>query len=141
MTLEDELQFLKRYLGIQEMRFQDRLTIHFKVDEVALEHLVPRLLLQPLVENALKHGIAQQRGPGAITINASIENTHLVLSVRDNGPGLKGQPVVEGIGLRNTRARLTKLYGADHQFTIEEQPTGGVIAVIRLPAIPECKAS
>lgn len=139
IPLEEEVQFLKRYLSIQEMRFQDRLTVEFAIQQEALPVLVPRLLLQPLVENALKHGIARQRGQGIVTIEATVNNGKLMLRVQDNGPGLGGHPVREGIGLRNTRARLEKLYGAVHCFDIEEQNAGGVSATIELPISVETK--
>src|SRR5690606_5114565 len=116
VPLRDELAFLRLYLDIQRVRFQGRLEVVEDVEPAALDALVPNLLLQPLVENAVEHGVSRvEEGAGRIAIHARIEpapegGERLVVSVRDNGPG--PEPVREGgVGLANTAARLEALYG------------------------------
>src|SRR6185436_19687703 len=119
VSLRQELDFLKRYLEIQQVRFGQRLNVRFDVAPQTLDARVPNLLLQPLVENAIQHGIAPFSAPGEIHIQASRENGLLCLRVADNGPGLPAQKPAghpDGIGLANTRARLRRLYSGAHQF-------------------------
>src|SRR5205085_9583869 len=119
VTLKDELDFLKRYLEIQEIRFQDRLSVSLDIDPESLDARVPNLILQPIVENAIQHGIAEQEANGRIDIHASRQNGWLQLQVRDNGPGLPtASPEKQGIGLSNTRARLEQHFGAAHRFEL-----------------------
>jgi two-component system LytT family sensor kinase len=127
VSLQKELEFLTCYLEIERVRFQDRLTTSVEVEPAALDAPVPNLILQPIVENALRHGIAQTRGPGRVEISAKRANGSLRIQVRDNGPGLAAitrpdDGLREGLGLSNTRARLEQLYGAAHRFELEKIP-------------------
>lgn len=134
-SLEEELAALDHFLAIQRVRFEDRLRIVMAIEPETLHAAVPGLILQPLVENAIRHGAAQQR-PNCITVSASRANGSLHLSVIDNGPGLpSGWRLGEqgGIGLSNTQQRLAELYPGEHQFNLRETPNGGVTAEIILP--------
>ena len=112
VPLQRELEFLQRYLEIEQIRFGDRLSVQIDVAPETLEALVPNLILQPLVENAIRHGSAPHAAPGRIEIQAKRENHQLRLGVRDNGGGLPNASPPEGVGLTNTRARLQQLYGS-----------------------------
>jgi len=135
VTLHQELLFLQKYIDIQQIRFQDRLTVETDVDPVVLSALVPNLILQPLVENAIRHGIAPRRTPGLIRLSVWRDPDDLWIEVRDNGVGLarRGNTQFEGVGLRNTRARLTQLYNDDHMLVLDDAPGGGCCTRIRLP--------
>lgn len=136
VSLKDELDFLRGYLEIEQVRFQDRLQVDFKVEKETLETRVPNLILQPLVENAIKHGIAPRAGLGKILIETRRENGFVELSVTDNGEGLNDSAQnTNGIGLKNTRERLEKLYGQKQQFEIIEHE-GGWQVKIRIPFQP-----
>jgi signal transduction histidine kinase len=142
IPLERELDFIERYLEIERNRFDERLEVDFRVDDAALHTLVPNLLLQPLVENAIKHGIARSARGGKIIISAKERNGTLSVCVANTGPSLSsdslsGAPFSLGIGLANTRARLRALYGEDARFELRNRPEGGVEAVITLPARQE----
>jgi two-component system LytT family sensor kinase len=132
VPLADELAFLERYLEIEQVRFGDRLTVDVRVDPAVRDARVPTLILQPLVENSIRHGIANRRGAGVVEVSASRENGSLRLAVRDNGTGLDGD-AGEGVGLANTRARLEVLYGGAHRFELRPRPEGGVEAAITIP--------
>ena len=139
VSLQKELEFLTCYLEIERVRFQDRLTTSLDVDASALDTPVPNLILQPIVENALRHGVAQTRGPGRVEISAKRENGSLRIRVRDNGPGLQAitrpdDGLKEGLGLSNTRARLEQLYGAAHRFELENAPGGGLLVTLEIPS-------
>jgi signal transduction histidine kinase len=137
VTLRQELDFVERYLEIMRIRFQGSLEVETRVDEGVLDALVPNLILQPLVENAAKHGVGRQRGVGRIEIGARREGDRVVLSVRDNGPGMNGDaPVREGVGVRNTRERLVQLYGESGVLTLRPADGGGVEAEVSLPYHP-----
>lgn len=135
VPLENELIFLSAYLEIEQVRFQDRLTVNFNIEPETLRALVPRLILQPLVENSIRHGITKRRGKGSIDIHATKAGDNLMLRVRDNGLGLskKSPTFREGVGLANTRSRLLKLYGAEHKFSISAAGEIGVEATIIIP--------
>lgn len=139
VTLSQELSFIDRYLEIQRIRFGDRLTVHRDVDADVLEALVPTLILQPLVENAVKHGIAHREAGGHIALRAWREGEQLHLSVRDDGPGPSAPSgngaasITPGVGLRNTRARLEALYGPEQRFVLEPAEEGGAVARLTLP--------
>jgi two-component system, LytTR family, sensor kinase len=130
-----ELEFLKCYLDIEHIRFQDRLTIEMEIEPETLDIMVPNLILQPIVENAVRHGVARQTLPGHITIRALKKSDRLIMQVEDNGPGLKmnANGDFSGIGLNNTRARLKQFYGADYDFQIANSKTSGVIVTIEIP--------
>ncbi len=133
-ALSHELEFLERYLAIEQIRFSDRLRPRIDIDPAITQAAVPRFLLQPLVENALRHGIAHRLGGGLVQVSAHREGKHLVLTVRDDGPGLQTTPdSVSGVGLSNTRARLAALYGSDGTLEVANAEGGGVISTVRLP--------
>ncbi|MBZ5537412.1 MAG: histidine kinase [Acidobacteriia bacterium] len=136
VPLRQELDFLERYLEIEQQRFQDRLKVHLEVDPRTLDAMVPNLILQPLVENAIRHGIAQRSSPGRVEIRARREDTRLRLEVRDDGSGLEegaSENLKEGIGLGNTRARLEQLYGAAHHFDLSNASKGGLVVSLMIP--------
>jgi two-component system, LytTR family, sensor kinase len=133
-TLATELGFLERYLAIEQVRFSDRLRPRIEVDPAVAGAAVPRFLLQPLVENALRHGIARRADAGMLTVSCRLEGADLVLTVRDDGPGLSpGAPASGAIGLANTRARLAALYGERASLDIANADGGGVVATVRFP--------
>ncbi len=135
VTLAEELAFVRQYLAIEEVRFPDRLRPVFAVDPSLLAAAVPEFVLQPLVENALRHGLAQRVGATRLEIAARREGEALILSVADDGPGpdeAASEPS-EGVGLRNTRERLATLYGDRAMLTLTRSPGGGATATVRLP--------
>lgn len=133
-TLSSELDFLRRYLAIEQVRFSDRLRPFIDADPAVVRAAVPRFLLQPLVENAVRHGIARRADAGRIEVTARREEDQLVLVVRDDGPGLPTTPNSEtGVGLSNTRARLAALYGPHATLHVENAEGGGVKATVHLP--------
>ena len=132
--LQVEMDFLERYVEIQKARFSDRLSVTVDVEKDALDVTVPWLLLQPIVENAILHGVAPKAGPGRVEIAGSVRDGVLHLEVRDDGPGLPdSREVVEGTGLANTRERLRKIYGDAGRMTVRGRPAGGVAVEIDLP--------
>ncbi|HEX3478934.1 MAG TPA: histidine kinase [Kofleriaceae bacterium] len=135
VALAQEIDFLRRYLAIQQVRFDDRLTVDIELDPGAHSAVVPSLILQPLVENAILHGIADRERDGVIRIRAALDRSSLALSVTDNGPGFAcaDRPLVEGKGLHNTRRRLERLYGEHHDFSVRTVDGGGTCAALRLP--------
>src|SRR5712692_7633435 len=134
VTLEEELELLDHYVAIQEARFGDRLRVTFRVDPRAASAVVPTLLLQPLVENAIRHGAVPNGAVAEVSIAAVREGDRLHLEVSDNGPGLNGSSRGGGLGLANTRARLQELYGPSHRFELTNAPApGGALAVIDIP--------
>ncbi len=139
VPLHQELEFLEGYLEIQQIRFQGRLDVNEEIAEDARHALVPNLILQPLVENAIKHGISKLEGVGRLEIYAQRDGSDLLLGVRDNGPGLfaegDGAPANPriGVGLRNTRERLQALYGDGYDLDLRAGARQGVVAEIRVP--------
>jgi sensor histidine kinase YesM len=136
VPLREELDFLELYLDIQQMRFSDRLEVQMEIAPETLEARVPNLILQPLVENAIRHGVAQRISAGLVMVSARREDGLLQLKVYDDGPGLQeGWRMEEsdGIGLANTRARLQQLYGTEHRFDISNREGGGVEATLLIP--------
>lgn len=136
VPLREELEFIARYLELQKMRFGERLRVEYVIDDSLLEALVPNLILQPLVENALRHGFAARREPGLVCVRAGLENGRLSLDVEDDGDGLPEghtRPTVLGVGLGTTRARLEQLYGREHSFSFEAPGHGGFAVRITLP--------
>ena len=139
VTLQQELEFLKCYLEIERIRFQDRLTTTLHIDAQALNTQVPNLILQPIVENAIRHGVAPRSTPGLIEILAERKNGTLRIRIKDNGPGLIPnrsfeKNFKEGVGLANTRARLEQLYGAAHRFELANDPRGGLVVTMEIPS-------
>ena len=135
VRLADELRFLERYLAIEQIRFSDRLRVRFDVDESLLDASVPEFLLQPLVENALRHGIAKRADGGLVEVAGRRDGDALVLTVFDNGPGPDSEPRSDGnrLGLANIRERLTTLYGARGSLTLAAREGGGALATVRIP--------
>jgi len=133
ISLKDELEFLRGYLEIEQMRFQDRLTVDFRVENETLDAQIPNLILQPLVENAIRHGIAPYAKRGKILIESRRENGFIELVVRDNGAGLQDSANENGIGLKNTQERLEKLYGERQKFEIISGADSGFEVRIKIP--------
>jgi LytS/YehU family sensor histidine kinase len=136
ITLEEELRFVKNYLEIEKVRFSDKLEVKENVERETLQAQVPNLLLQPIVENAIYHGIAHKTSNGIIQISAMKEDGQLLIYVEDNGPGLmpvKKKKSREGVGLKITKERLAHLFGTDHLVELENLATGGVRVKIRIP--------
>lgn len=136
VPLRRELEFLNLYLEIQQARFGDRLRIQKDIDPATLDATVPTLILQPLVENSVRHGIEARETGGTICIRAVRDADSLRLEVRDDSEGLKGGQLAalrEGIGLSNTKARLHELYGDAHRFQIKPNPDGGLTATVEVP--------
>ncbi|MES1167648.1 MAG: ATP-binding protein, partial [Oleiharenicola lentus] len=130
----EEIAFIEKYLEIERIRFRDRLAVEIRAAPDTLELEVPSLIIQPLVENAIRHGIEPQARPGRITVEARREGAALVLLVRDNGAGQPpGGFTREGIGLANTRERLRELYGDRHRFVLANHPDGGLEVSLTLP--------
>ena len=133
VELAQELEFVRGYLEIEQARLSDRLSVRLDIEPAALGARVPSLLLQPLVENAVRHGIAPRVGAGVIEIRAARRGDMLELSVRDDGPGLSSAPLRDGIGLSATRSRLERLHGPRHRFDLRDADGGGLLVSVSLP--------
>ncbi|MFT3783324.1 MAG: histidine kinase [Nibricoccus sp.] len=142
VTLDEEIELLERYFAIQKVRFADRLNVVYEIDSSAANIAVPTLILQPLAENAIKHGITPDRTPGTVFVRARTKNLNtLCIEIADTGgqpggaPDQAGQPLKyqEGVGLANTRARLETLYPGRHVFALERAAEGGVLIRIEIP--------
>src|SRR4029077_5561803 len=125
------LDLLRRYLDIMEIRFQGRLEITMDVQQRAMDALVPNLILQPIVENAIKHGVSKVEGVGRIALRGRVDGSQLVLTLENNAPltdvgGVSGEGT--GVGVRNTRARLSHLYGDEQSFELRAGDGGATIA-------------
>jgi hypothetical protein len=141
VSLDEEIAFLDGYAEIQKIRFGGRLAVTYDIAPETRALLVPRLVLQPLVENAITHGLSRLERPGSVTVEARRRNGHLVLRVMDDGVGLEGGELTrEGVGIGNTRARLEQLYGAAQRFEIANAPGGGCTVRIEIPAGTEERA-
>jgi LytS/YehU family sensor histidine kinase len=129
-----ELEFLRIYLSIEQVRFEDRLRVRIDAGPEVSDALVPHMALQPLVENAVRHGLGQSEEPVLIHVGVSSVNGHLTLTVTDDGPGCP-TPVFEekGIGLTNTRNRLKRLYGSEATLSMENRVPRGVQVTMTLP--------
>jgi LytS/YehU family sensor histidine kinase len=142
IALEKEVSALKLYLEIEKTRFGDRLTLEFRIEEQARTAGIPSLLLQPLIENSMKHAIAQSENGGTISLNASVVNNKLVLELCDTGSDVKIQQSKilssngRGVGLRNTDERLKTLYFGQYEFTLNILPSGGLKSTIKIPYEP-----
>ncbi|MBU8869955.1 MAG: histidine kinase [Gemmatimonadales bacterium] len=133
VPLDVELEFLEAYLQIQRERFGDRLQVSLEIDAEARTAVLPALVLQPLVENSIRHGAGKVDGVGTININATVSAGRLIIEVADNGPGLTTELPTEGVGLGNIRARLQQLYPDDHAFQLADGPRCGTVATLSLP--------
>lgn len=136
VALADELDFLRQYVAIEQARFQDRLTVSFEIEPGTEDCPVPNFLLQPLVENSIRHGIGPRTGPGHVLVRAFRAGDTLRLEVRDDGVGVDASRLSDlehGVGLSNTRSRLGHLYGERHRFTVTSPPRGGLTVQIDIP--------
>jgi two-component system, LytTR family, sensor kinase len=136
ISLKQELEFLEKYLEIEQMRFHDRLSVNMQISPETLDASVPNMILQPLVENAIKHGIAPRMSGGRIDINTARNNGHLEISVTDDGLGVPFgdlENLHEGVGLSNTRRRLRHLYGDKHEFVLTKIEKGGLGVSLEIP--------
>lgn len=132
--LRDEISLIEQYLAIELVRFADRLTVQWEIDSEAQDVLVPTLLLQPLVENALRHGIARSVNGGTVVISASRSHDSVCINVWNDGPSLhEGRVGRRGVGLNNTAERLNRLYGDDGRLAIADDPRGGVSVRVCVP--------
>lgn len=135
IPLRRELEFIACYLELQQLRFEERLTVDLEFAPNTLDLLVPAMILQPIVENAIRHGISPRVSGGTLRIGSAAQDSTLVLTVQDDGPGLpKGAP--EGVGLRNTRARLQQLYGARHSLSLDSNGSAGLRVTVKIPRQP-----
>jgi hypothetical protein len=133
VSLGEELELVAAYLEIEEERFGGRLVSEFDVSPDVANAAVPNFLLQPLVENAIRHGIARRPGPGRVAVRVRQLGGQLVIHVEDDGVGLQHGPIREGIGLGNTRRRLRELYQAHQAVTLQGHPSGGLDVCVRFP--------
>jgi len=137
VTLADEVRFVDLYLEIMKTRYPDRLEVESRIHPESTAVEVPNLLLQPIVENSIKHGLESTGRVGRIRLESGVDGGRLWIEVSDNGPGLPsgaGAALSSGVGLRNTRDRLAQLYGADHRFEISNREGGGVLVRVEIPA-------
>jgi two-component system, LytTR family, sensor kinase len=140
ITLEQEMAFVRQYLDIQQLRFGDRLVFEFSITPEAMEAVVPTLILQPLVENAVRHGILPRASGGRVTVSARTATGSLLLNVDDDGLGMrKSTSPLAGLGLSNTATRLAELYGGRAELSVGRSKAGGVGVAIRLPLRVELK--
>ncbi|HEY0970301.1 MAG TPA: histidine kinase [Gemmatimonadales bacterium] len=136
VPLAHELAMVERYLDIERLRFRDRLSVALAVEDDALDALVPTMLLQPLVENAVRHGVARKSGPGRVEIAARSRNGRLTIEVRDDGPGFPAgwrERPAPGVGIANTRERLRQLFGDGQRFAVSNGCGGGAVVSLELP--------
>jgi two-component system, LytTR family, sensor kinase len=135
VTLQEEVEYLQRYLDIQKVRFGERLQVSVEIPTELLHAQVPNLLLQPLVENAIKHGISKRVAGGAVRVAGEAQSGHLRLSVYNDGPTLPAnwEGAQKGVGIANLRSRLRILHGADSQLQLRSAEPGGVEVVVSLP--------
>jgi LytS/YehU family sensor histidine kinase len=136
VPLKREMEFLDKYLDIEQVRFGDRLQVSRAIDPETLDRLVPNLVLQPLVENAVRHGIAPRASGGRIDISASMRQGRLIVEVLDDGLSA-ADPIREGLGLSNTRARLEQLYGSDARLELGSAAEGGFRVRLTIPVRTE----
>lgn len=134
ISVAEELEFVRRYLEIEQVRFGDRLRVAIEAPADTMQGLVPALVLQPLVENAVKHGVLPQEQGGSVSVTIARNNGTLRMCVADNGPGVPDKAaVINAVGLSNTAARLAELYGEKSRFSLDSSPGGGVTATIEIP--------
>jgi len=132
VTLAEELEFIQKYLAIEQVRFSDRLEVRWSIDPAIRDALLPEFILQPLLENAVRHGVAKRSEAGLIEINGSESDGKLILCIHDNGPGYSAGSA-DGLGISNTRRRLETMYGDAARLEVRNADSGGTIATITLP--------
>ncbi len=141
ITLEQELQALQLYLDIEKVRFEERLRLQLSIEDSARHALIPSLLLQPLIENAIKYGIARSEGGGKLSISARVFAGELLIELSDDGPGCEltdgHVPESSGVGLSNTRERLATIYGSGHSIKLSQTDPHGLTICIRIPYTPK----
>jgi two-component system LytT family sensor kinase len=139
VTLRDELEAIDEYLDIEVIRFGPKLRVVKDIDPDTLDLIVPSMILQPLVENSIKHGFSRKVGSGSITIRSHREHGRAVIEVEDDGMGFFAesldQPMSSGIGLANVRERLRVIYGATYQLKLSSEPGKGTLARIEVPEL------
>jgi two-component system LytT family sensor kinase len=139
VTLREELESIDEYLDIEVIRFGPKLRVRKEINPDTLDIVVPSMLLQPIVENSIKHGFARKVGPGVITIRSRRENGRAIIEVEDDGMGFMlerlDQPMSSGIGLANVRERLAVIYGDQYQFQLTSEPGHGTSARIEIPEL------
>lgn len=134
LTLEQELDFVRRYIEVEKVRFGSRIAFSTQIDDECFTHSVPALILQPLIENSIKHAVGQSTGIVRIELRASDRNQHTVITLTDNGPGMTDKSIDrKGYGLANIHKRLELLYGSAGQLEIGNRPEGGVVATLTIP--------
>ncbi len=134
IPLQKELHHVEQYLGIEQVRFGDKISIKKNYDDEAMLTLVPAMLLQPIIENAMQHGLEEKEGQGELTISCTIENEWLIINITDDGAGcdFEGRYFKEGVGLTNVKSRLQQLYGTQYEFSINNNDLGGVTVLMKL---------
>jgi two-component system LytT family sensor kinase len=137
VPLRREVELINLYLDIQRVRFADNLTVEMSLSPATLNALVPSLLLQPLVENAVRHAVSKSSAPVRVELKSNLKDSTLELQVCDDGPGISGESSGNGVGLSNTRARLEQLYGEQQSLRLEGGAGGGTIVTVSLPYRPE----
>ena len=139
VTLREELESIDEYLDIEVVRFGEKLQVRKEISPDTIDLIVPSMILQPLVENSIKHGLARKVGPGSIVLRSWRENSRAIVEVEDDGMGFLLErldaPMASGIGLANVRERLWVIYGATYQLTLTSQPGRGTIARIEVPEL------
>ena len=135
VPLADELAFLNGYLRLQQIRFSDRLNVRLDIAPETVDALVPVMILQPIVENAIEHGMSSESRVSTIAIRTTMENSQVRLSVSDTGPGFRPATAafVKGIGLTNTESRLAQLYGSAHEIEYTRMSGAGASVTISIP--------
>jgi two-component system LytT family sensor kinase len=139
VSLREELESVDEYLDIEVVRFGPKLSVRKEISPETLDMVVPSMILQPLVENSIKHGLSRKMGPGCITLRSHRENGRVVIEVQDDGMGFVldrlDQPMSSGIGLANVRERLRVIYGASYQLKMTSEPGKGTSAQIVVPEL------
>ena len=139
VSLREELESIDEYLDIETVRFGPNLRVVKEIDPASLDVMVPSMLLQPLIENSIKHGLSKKIGRGCITISSFLANGHTVIGIVDDGLGMPEErlqsALTDGIGLSNVNERLRVIYGADHQLVLRSVPGEGTCARIEIPEL------
>jgi two-component system LytT family sensor kinase len=141
VSLREELESIDEYLAIEVIRFGPRLTVRKEIEPGTLDVIVPSMILQPLVENCVKHGLSRKLGPGTNTIRSHRESGRTLLEVEDDGMGFVldrlSEPMSSGIGIANVRERLRVIYGATYQLRLDSEPGRGTCARIEVPELTQ----